>query len=136
MEIGNMPYQSFPTYGYAISAATTGRTSLPVSPSMVIYSQFKHVAGTPAPEGTQGVNITRLKILNTMIEQLEKMKGQDIANFGENGGREEIAAIKENDEKRINTLIEQYHREIKAAQNTTVYTPASPDTGMLFNIAA
>jgi len=132
MEIGNMPYQAFPTYGYAISAAAAGRTSLPVSPSMVIYSQFKHVAGTPAPEGTQGVNITRLKVLNTMIEQLEKMKGQT----SKNENWEEIAAIQETDEKRINALIEQYHREIQAAQNTAIYTPASPDTGALFNIAA
>jgi len=129
MEIGNLPYQAFPTYGYAINAAAVGKTSMPVSPSMVIYSQFKHVAGTPAPEGTQGVNISRLKILNTMIEQLEKMKGQ----AGEN---EEIASIRENDEKRINALIEQYHRELKTAQGSTVYTPASPETGMLFNIAA
>ena len=129
MEIGNLPYQAFPTYGYAISAAVAGKTSMPVSPSMVIYSQFKHVAGTPAPEGTEGVNISRLKILNTMIEQLEKMKGQA-------GEDENIASIKENDEKRINALIEQYHKELKTAQNSSVYTPASPETGMLFNIAA
>lgn len=127
MTIGNVPYQTFPTYGYAISAAAAGRTTLPVSPSMVIYSQFKHVSGTPAPEGTQGVNISRLKILNTMIEQLEKMKGQETVKFGN---------IDENDEKRINALIEHYQKQIKTAQNTGIYTPTAPAMGALFNIAA
>lgn len=133
MEIGNLPYQAFPTYGYAISAAATGKTSLPVSPSMVIYSQFKHVAGTPAPEGTQGVNISRLKILNTMIEQLEKMKGENTVKINETELQEQLAM---DDEKRINALIELYHQELKTAQNAAVYTPAAPETGALFSISA
>lgn len=133
MELGAVPYQAFPTYGYAINAATAGKASLPVSPSMVIYSQFKHVAGTPAPEGTQGVNISRLKILNTMIEQLEKMKGENTVKINNTEFQEELAA---EDEKRINALIELYHQELKTAQNAAVYTPAAPETGALFNIAA
>jgi low affinity Fe/Cu permease len=93
---------------------------------MLIYSHFKHVSGTPAPEGTKGVNISRLKILDTLIEQLSKMKNQPSAEIN----------LKESDEKRINALIDQYQKQIKAAQAVSIYTPAAPVTGSLFNIAA
>jgi len=127
MNIGSVPYQAFPSIGYALSAAGDGRMSLPVSPSQLIYSHFKHVSGTPAPEGTMGVNISRLKILNTLIDQLERMKGQPAMELG---------SLSEHDENRINVLIDQYQKQIKAAQSVSIYTPAAPATGALFNIAA
>jgi len=127
MNIGAIPHQAFPSIGYAINAAAGGKTSLPVAPGMLIYSHFKHVSGTPAPEGTSGVNISKLKILDTLIEQLSRMKNQKMADFGNSEG---------NDEARINALIEQYQKQIKAAYSVSVYTPAAPATGVLFNIAA
>jgi len=126
MDIGIVPHQAFPSIGYAITAAGRGgRASLPVAPGLVIYSHFKHVSGTPAPEGTQGVNITKLRILDTMIEQLSKMKNKPSTDFGNLDG---------NDEQRINALIEQYQKQIKAAQAVSVYTPAAPAAGALFSI--
>jgi len=127
MSVGAISNNSIPTIGYAITASMSGRTSLPVSPGMVIYSHFKHVSGTPAPEGTKGVNISKLKILDTLIEQLSKMKSQPAP---------ELSNMSENDEKRINALIDQYQKQIKAAQAVSIYTPAAPVTGALFNIAA
>jgi len=128
MDIGVIPHQAFPSIGYAISASShSGRASLPVAPGMVIYSHFKHVSGTPAPEGTQGVNITKLQILDTLIEQLSKMKNQPIMDFGNLDGT---------DEKRINSLIEQYQQQIKTTQTMGIYAPTAPATGILFNITA
>ena len=127
MNVGSITNHPFPSIGYAISASGDGRMSLPVAPGQVIYSHFKHVSGTPAPEGTSGVNISKLQILNTLIEQLQKIKSQPSADLG---------FIDESDEKRINALIEQYQQKIKTAQTTGIYTPAAPQTGLLFNIAA
>jgi hypothetical protein len=127
MEIGAISSHAFPSIGYAISEASKGRLSLPVSPGMVIYSHFKHVSGTPAPDGVQGVNISRLKILDTLIEQLSRMKSRPIADFGNSEGT---------DEKRINALIEQYQNQIKAAQSVGLYAPMAPATGALFNLTA
>jgi len=127
MSIGAISNTSIPSIGYAITASMGGRTSLPVSKSMLIYSHFKHVSGVPAPEGTQGVNISKLKILDTLIEQLSRMKNQPAP---------ELSNISESDEKRINALIDQYQKQIKTAQAAPVYTPAAPVTGALFNIAA
>ena len=126
MDIGAISQHTFPSVGYAINAVNTGKKSIPVHPSMVIYSHFKHISGTPAPEGTQGVNISKLKILDTMIEQLSRMKKQSAVNYG---------TVSEQDERRINALIEQYQRELKTAQASPVYTPVSPVAGLLFNIS-
>ena len=126
MSVGSVSYQAFPSIGYAITAAQSGRMSLPVSPSSYIYSHFKHVSGTPAPDGTQGVNISKLKILDTLIEQLSKIKKQAGMDIG---------ALEGSDERRINALIEQYQQQLKAAQTVTPYTPAAPITGALFNIS-
>jgi len=126
MDIGAISNNAFPSIGYAISEASNGRMTLPVSPGMLIYSHFKHVSGTPAPEGTQGVNITKLKILDTMIEQLSRMKNQPQPEFGNLDG---------SDEERINALIEQYQKQIKTAMSVGVYSPAAPATGALFSLA-
>jgi hypothetical protein len=104
--------------------------SLPVAPSAYIYAHFKHVSGVPAPEGTQGVNISRLKILDTLIEQLAKMKKQPTPRFGESG---------EDAEKRINALIEQYQSQIRAVQAASAaapYAAAAPVTGAAFSLSA
>jgi hypothetical protein len=127
MNIGNIPYHAFPSIGYAISAAVDGRMSVPVVPSQMIYAHFKHVSGTPAPEGTTGANVSKLKILNTLIDQQQKMKKQPEVDF---------SMLSENDENRISMMIEQYQQKIKAVQSTSFYTPAPPPAGLLFNIAA
>ena len=131
MNTGAIPHQAFPSMGYAISAsAMGGRASLPVAPGMLIYSHFKHVSGTPAPEGTTGVNISKLKILDTLIEQLSRIKNQAFT------GSSEFGNMEGSDEARINALIEQYQKQLKTAYSVSVYTPAAPAAGVLFNIAA
>jgi hypothetical protein len=102
--------------------------SLPVSQSSYIYSQFKHVSGVPAPEGVQGVSINRLKIIDTLIEQLTQMKKQP----------EPLLAVQDqNGEEAVNALIEQYQNQVKTLQENRANSPyalAPPPTGALFNI--
>jgi hypothetical protein len=101
--------------------------SLPVSPSAYIYSHFRHVSGVPAPEGVQGVTITKLKILDTLIEQLARMKQRPAPSFGEPG---------EDQEKRINALIEQYQGQIRAARASAAAAAAIPSAGTVFSLSA
>jgi hypothetical protein len=114
--------------GYAISISQGGRVSLPVSPSSLIYSQFKHVSGVPAPEGVRGVNINRLKIIDTLVEQLARLKQEP----------EELLAGKEMDwESRLNAMINQFQNQVRTAQAATAnspYAPADPLIGAVFNI--
>jgi len=130
MDAMAIPHQIYPNFGYAITAASRGGASLPVAPGMLIYSHFKHVSGTPAPEGIQGVNITKLRILDTMIEQLSRMKSRQMADDSN-----QSLPIDGNNEKRLDALIEHYQSQIKTAHSAAVYTPAAPAAGALFSIA-
>lgn len=114
---------------YALRASGRDRMSLPVSPASYIYSHFKHVSGIPAPEGTRGVAITRLKVLDVLIEQLGQMKKQ--ADF-------KLDTAFSDDQ--INSLIEKYEGQIKAARAANaampyVSAPQAP-AGALFSLVA
>ncbi|GHV82048.1 hypothetical protein AGMMS49991_06060 [Spirochaetia bacterium] len=127
---GALHTSALPSIGYAISASHSGRMSLPVSPSAVIYSQFKHVSGVPAPEGTQGVAINKLKVLDVLIEQLSRIKRQP---------QPEMASRESLSDDQINALIDQYETQIRQAQVVGAAMPykATPaPMGMMFNLVA
>jgi hypothetical protein len=123
MNISAVPNNTFPSIGYAITASQGGKTSLPVAPSAYIYSQFKHVSGIRAPEGVQGVNINKLKIIDALIEQLSKMKKQPEPLTDLSG---------QDDEKRINALLNQL-RTTQATNVNKPYALATPNIGAIFN---
>jgi hypothetical protein len=119
-----------PSIGYAMSAgALGGRMSLPVAPSLYIYSHFRHVSGVPAPEGTRGVTINKLKILDVLIEQLSRIKKQGTANSPQ--------AEAMSDEQ-IDALIEQYEQQIRSTQaaSQAVSFASVPQSGLMFNLVA
>ena len=128
MNIGSVPYHAFPSMGYAISISQSGRVSLPVSSSSLIYAQFKHVSGVPAPEGVGGVNINKLKIIDTLVEQLARMKQEP----------EPLPGGQELDwESRVSAMIDQYQnqvRNVRAANADNPYVLADPLIGAVFNI--
>jgi len=125
MNVGTIPSNTFPSI-YAITAAQGNRVAVPVSPSSYIYSHFKHVSGVPAPEGESGVNITKLKIIDTLIEQLSKMKKETVYMDDMYG---------QSEEKRINTLLEKV-RTVQAANTNNPFAPAAPQVGTIFSLSA
>ena len=129
MNIGTVPYQAFPSIGYAISISESGRLSLPVSSSAYIYSQFKNVSGVPAPDGVGGVNINKLAIIDTLIEQISRMKKQPDPF---------IASEEQDSENRVNAMISQYQDQIRNIQTASAgnpYAPAAPFVGAVFSIS-
>ena len=132
MNIGSAAsYPAFPSIGYAISVSDSGRMSVPVEPSAYIYSHFKHVSGVPVTDGENGVSINRLKIIDTLIEQISRLKQEPEPMFS-------AQDMEAENEARINQMIEQYHNQfqnIQAANAGNPYAPASPLTGMVFNIS-
>jgi poly(A) polymerase Pap1 len=97
---------------------------------MYIYSHFKHVSGVPAPEGTHGVTISKLKILDSLIEQLGRLKNR--------GSFELEAEGKTGD--RLDALISQYEQQLRQAQAAGAAMPYSAvsqvATGAVFNLVA
>jgi len=124
MNVGTITTNTFPNI-YAISATLGSRVAVPVSPSAYIYSHFKHVSGVPASEGESGVNITKLKIIDTMIEQLSKMKKEP----------DPLIDKVQDEEKRMNSLLEKV-RSVQAANAKNPFAPAVPHIGTIFSLSA
>ena len=51
-----------------------GRAFVPVKASQVLYSHFKYVSGFAQAQGQSGMSIDKLRILNSIIDQLVSMK--------------------------------------------------------------
>jgi hypothetical protein len=118
---------AIPSIGYAISASQSGKMSLPVSPRAYIYSHFRHVSGVPAPEGARGVSISKLKVLDVLIEQLVQIKKQPRPNLAEAPS-----------DRQIDALIDRYETQIRQAQAASAALPYRPapaaPAGVLFNL--
>jgi hypothetical protein len=103
--------------------------SLPVSRASYIYSHFRHVSGVPAPDGSRGVPITKLKVLDTLIERLAQIKKQP---------KIDMDGIAPGDD-RIDALITQYQGQLKTAQAASQAMPYLPapamDAGALVSLA-
>jgi hypothetical protein len=99
-----------------------------VAPASVIYSHFKHVSGVPAPEGSRGVSISKLKILDVLIEQLSQVKRQ---------GNDAHAMGAPVSDEHIDAMIDFYKTQIqqtKAASAAMPYIQApSAQAGAVFS---
>ena len=117
---------AIPNISIGYSLPQSGKMSFPVDPSSLIYSHFKHISGVPAPEGTDGISITRLNILDVLIGQLNQIKRGGVAlNMG-------------NSESQIDALIESYKKQIEQARAASQAMPyvksPSAESGALFAI--
>ena len=113
-----------------ISSADAGKLYVPVDPALVGYSQFKHVAGVAAAKGQSGVNISKISILNTLIERLSSLKQQTAPDTSQLSDHQ------------IDALIDDYQTRIKnivsiAKNNPYVWAGAPvPQSGALFSLSA
>ncbi|MGP1601556.1 hypothetical protein [Treponema sp.] len=113
-----------------ISSAAAGKLYVPVDPALVGYSQFKHVAGVAAAKGQSGVNISKISILNTLIERLSSLKQQTAPDTSQLSDHQ------------IDALIDDYQTRIKnivsiAKTNPYVLAGAAvPQSGALFSLSA
>ena len=119
------------SYSMIPMASAGGRTYVPVKANQYMYAQFQYVAGVPAEEGQEGISVDKLKILNTLIDQLVSMKQKNV--------QPRIISKNTLSDKQIDTLIKQYQSQIQtvtaAAQNIP-YKPVLPQTGAVFNLVA
>lgn len=119
------------SYGMMPAVNAGGRTYVPVKPSQYVYSQFQYVAGVPAASADQGVSVDKIKILNTLIEQLVSMKQKNVQPLARNG-----AGMTDD---HLNALIEQYQGQIKTATanaENLLYKPVMPQSGAVLNLVA
>jgi hypothetical protein len=131
MLYGSATLGSVSAASYMVRGFAAGKAAFPVAPSSYVYSRFEHVVGIPAPEGTHGVAVTKLKILDVLIDQLSQLKKKGDPTFGATGPISE---------ERIDALIETYEKEIRGARAASAAMPYRPSptapAGAIFNLVA
>lgn len=119
---------NFNTFSYSsIVTGSMGASKLyvPVSKSSLMYSHFDHVSGVAAGRGQQGVSISKIQILNSMIERISSIKNQP---------KNSISDISD---EQADALIKQYQQQMQQAiQTPYILSGAQPMAGDLFSINA
>lgn len=124
------------SYNGIASGGASGKLYVPVNPANVIYAQFDHISGVAAKKGQHGVSITKIQILNTLIENLAKIKTQSSSSSSSS----EYQQMHLSDEQ-VDVLIKNYQQQIKQAvtqAQSVQYTAAGINSlsGALFAIEA
>jgi|SRR5690606_28691597 len=89
-----------------------GKITLPVS-QYSIYAQFKHIETVPAGPGSPGFSVSKVRVLDTLIDRLVRMK-QSRADFP---GLEELQG---RSDEALDALINEYSQKIKMTMNSGV----------------
>lgn len=116
-------------YSGVISNAGHGKLYVPVSQQNVIYAHFDHVTGVAAKPNQQGVSISKIQILNSLLNQLISMKNQPKINVApENMDDSQLDALIQSTQSKIQT-------NIQVAQATGYgLAGVAPQTGAVFSL--
>ena len=116
---------------YSVNPLTTGsKLYVPVSSASLLYSHFDHVQGVAAKKGQSGVSISKIQILNTLIDHLSSIKSGNSK-----------PALKSTSPEEIENLIKNYQTQISQAVKAAETTPYilagnKPEAGVLFSLNA
>lgn len=116
--------------GYSqIAASQSGKIGLPVAGNSVIYSYYKHVQGYTARDNAPTVPISRIRILNSLIDNLSKMKG-DSSVKNNLKGAEKMSS------EALGHMIESYAQELHRVVTAARTGFNAVETGMIVSLSA
>jgi len=114
----------------ARESAANRKLSLPVDASMLLYSRYKHVHGTPASAELSGLPLSRLRAIDNLIDRLISLRGRNTywVNTDEMNS-EDLAFTMERLQKEMNHLL---------SREQLPLTAGSPqnDLGLILNYVA
>ncbi len=113
-----------------VASANASKLYVPVSKASLLYSHFDHVSGFVAKNGQNGVSISKIQILNTLIDHLSAIKSGKVP-----------AAVKNSTPEQIDSMITNYQTQIRQAVQAASSVAngvagAKPEPGALFSINA
>ncbi|MBP3772459.1 MAG: hypothetical protein J6I53_07200 [Treponema sp.] len=116
-------------YSGVVSNGGHGKLYVPVAKSNVIYAHFDHVTGVAAKPNQKGVSISKIQILNSLLNQLISMKSQPKPNIApENMDDSQLDALIQSTQSKIQT-------NIQVAQATGYgLAGAAPEAGAVFSL--
>ena len=113
----------------AYSAQTASKLYVPVNKSSLLYSHFDHVSGVAAKKGQNGISISKIRILNTLIEHLSSIKN-DVNLKTKPSSPDQIDSL-------IKTYQEQIKQTVKASEvQPYILSGNKPESGVLFSLDA
>lgn len=99
-----------------------GKLYVPVNKSALLYSHFEHVSGVAAKSNQNGVSISKLRILNSLIDRVSAINN------------EKSPVIEQIDSVKTEKMIAVYQKQMQAAmKNTYALSGARPVPGELFS---
>ena len=102
------------------------KVSFPVSSNDIAYANFKNIKIVPSGDRGSSYSVSRLRALDNLIEQLNRMKGENKIETPEKGSL---------NTKELSSLISKIAEEIHTKLDTsTSYKPSVKSTGLMVNI--
>lgn len=121
--IGNLS-----SYSYS-NVSAGGKLYVPVSKSALLYSHFDHVSGFVARSGQQGVSVSKIQILNSLIDKVNSVSTTKM--------KPKADAIANLSETQMDSLIKNLHGQLQNAMQTPyLLSGGMPLTGDLVSIQA
>lgn len=112
------------------SGVGSGKLYVNVEPKMVLYTQYKHISGVAAQTTSHSVSVSKIQILNSLIERLSKLKKQDY----------KVETPGKLDDDQIDMLIDDLQNKIEIAVDLAQANPFAqgigPELGQLVNLVA
>ncbi len=104
-----------------------GRITVPVNSTAGLYARFKHITGIPSFSGGGSIPFSRLRQLDTLIEQISRIKGNDIA-----------VNLETKESGALDNMIEKFSSELRSRLNSAPvnYYQGIYEPGSLLNLTA
>ena len=104
----------------------SGRTFVPVRPLNSVYARFKHFIGVPSRDSASQVPVTKIRILDNLIERIGRLRGKGSEDF----------TIQKVDEANVDPMIKALEQELRNSLlvQKPSFTGLFPETGMLVNL--
>jgi hypothetical protein len=106
-----------------------GRMSVPVRPAQTVYAQYKHISGVPAAPDQTAVPLSRIRILDSLIENLNRMKNSPVAEASPNATPEQTDAL-------IRRYAAELHQAVVSAPESFGTLAGAASSGMVLRLSA
>lgn len=116
-------------YSQISKASHSGKIGLPVASKAVLYSHFKHVQGYTSSDNSPTVPISKIRILNSLIENLTRMKGDSSL-------KNSITSTEKMSSEAASRLIDTYAKELHRVVAAASTGFNASETGMLVSLTA
>jgi len=116
-------------YNQIATSTQSGKIGLPVANKAVLYSHYKHVQGYSSGDNSRTVPISKIRILNNLIENLTKMKSNSSI-------KNSITSTEKMSSEAASRLIDNYAKELHRVVTAASTGFNATETGMVVSLTA